>query len=451
MGTTKQENFTMIRLGFEQFTLDRRPAAWFWGQWGDGLWECTAFWSDSNYKAKGKAVPEWIYNWSGDLRNLDFYEEQSRFELGYAKQYIQESKKFIIPIGLVSLREEDFDYLLRVRFESEIADYIRAGKATVLFFNHLEGYTTERVLQRVSKFVENNDLPKEQVLVQIVNFEKELDQDWNFILERVSYWEERIEFFTKKRKIGLETYHRNLLNTFLEDNKCRAKDYTFLSLNRRWDFHRLIIAGFLKSTFPKKSLISHGQRDDIGKPVSWVELKQKIHPEEWRHTRNIENILKWFESTEQDVVWEVDKPLYYDDIVSGTLNLDLYRNTFVNLVTETYYNYDNARFLTEKTWKSIYVAQPFIMVGNRLNLRFLHELGYQTFDRWWDESYDDIWDPSKRLEAIIKICKQLGKKSKEELFQMTQEMEPVLEHNMRHLVDSSRIQNYWLSLENRCK
>ena len=49
-------------------------------------------------------------------------------------------------------------------------------------------------------------------------------------------------------------------------------------------------------------------------------------------------------------------------------------------------------FISEKTWKPIMVGHPFIMVGNKNNLKFLKDLGYKTFDKWIDESYDDIED-----------------------------------------------------------
>ena len=71
------------------------------------------------------------------------------------------------------------------------------------------------------------------------------------------------------------------------------------------------------------------------------------------------------------------------------------------------------------------------MVGNPYSLQKLHELGFKTFDKWWDESYDLEESFEKRLDKILDIMEELNKKTLVELQQMLLDMEEVLEHNYR--------------------
>jgi hypothetical protein len=59
-------------------------------------------------------------------------------------------------------------------------------------------------------------------------------------------------------------------------------------------------------------------------------------------------------------------------------------------------------------------------------------MGYKTFDKWWDEGYDNLptWE---RLAAITDIVFTLTQMSKQQLLDMYIEMQPVLEHNYKTL------------------
>jgi hypothetical protein len=88
-------------------------------------------------------------------------------------------------------------------------------------------------------------------------------------------------------------------------------------------------------------------------------------------------------------------------------------------------------FFSEKTSKPLFAKQPFLMIGNPYSLRKLHELGFKTFDKWWDESYDLVESFEKRLDSILSIMEVINKKPLVELQQMLLDMEEVLEHNYR--------------------
>jgi hypothetical protein len=83
-------------------------------------------------------------------------------------------------------------------------------------------------------------------------------------------------------------------------------------------------------------------------------------------------------------------------------------------------------------------CQPFIVFGNPGTLQELQNIGFKTFNEFWDESYDSELDFSKRLSKIITILKDLAKKSDEELLEITKKMLPILQHNYEHIRFAAR-------------
>ena len=74
----------------------------------------------------------------------------------------------------------------------------------------------------------------------------------------------------------------------------------------------------------------------------------------------------------------------------------------------------NPLMLTEKTYKSILFGHPFLVIGSRGTLSHLREMGYETFDEIFDESYDNfqednVCDWTKRVHHVVneveRICK----------------------------------------------
>lgn len=111
---------------------------------------------------------------------------------------------------------------------------------------------------------------------------------------------------------------------------------------------------------------------------------------------------------------------------------DEYEKTYFTIVSETNAEPDYC-FITEKTTKPMMNLHPFVILGNPHTLKVLKSYGLQTFDKWWDESYDDEFDFKKRSEMVLNIVKDLCSKSKEEWNDMLKEMRTILEFNKQHL------------------
>jgi hypothetical protein len=108
-----------------------------------------------------------------------------------------------------------------------------------------------------------------------------------------------------------------------------------------------------------------------------------------------------------------------------------YERTFISLLTESLVD-DDTLFLSEKIWKPIMVGHPFIVYGNQYTLNHLKNLGYQTFDKWIDESYDNEPDRNRRSKMVVEEIKKFENNTIEELTQLRNEMRDVCEYNQKH-------------------
>lgn len=115
----------------------------------------------------------------------------------------------------------------------------------------------------------------------------------------------------------------------------------------------------------------------------------------------------------------------------GHQEFELWKSGLWHIVTETVFYYDKLH-LTEKIFKPIVAQRPFMLAAAPGNLAYLRSYGFETFDRWIDESYDTIVDPDQRLQAIADQTKKLCSMGDSALRDMHQEMMPVLEHNFNH-------------------
>jgi len=120
-------------------------------------------------------------------------------------------------------------------------------------------------------------------------------------------------------------------------------------------------------------------------------------------------------------------------------------SSFLHVVTETCF-WESKTHLTEKIFKPIVARQPFVLIGCANNLKFLKSYGFKTFDAWWDESYDSIEDPIKRIQSVVQIINKICAMSIEDLTNMLKEMQSILQHNYDLFYSKSFIESAWNEL-----
>lgn len=137
---------------------------------------------------------------------------------------------------------------------------------------------------------------------------------------------------------------------------------------------------------------------------------------------------------EYDLNLDLNKP----NLVS-ILNWPLQQVSYIQVVNESLFHSDkNHMFINEKTFKPIACMQPFIVNGMPGSLKHLHELGFKTFNDWWDESYDTETDFDKRTDKVLEVVNQLCELSHQQLIDLLIDMQEVLEYNRSHLIKQPR-------------
>lgn len=98
---------------------------------------------------------------------------------------------------------------------------------------------------------------------------------------------------------------------------------------------------------------------------------------------------------------------------SSIYNVEDFNNTAISVVLETVF--DERIHLTEKTLRAIACGHPFMLAAGPGSLKLLRSYGFQTFDGYINESYDDIQDSQERLSAIVKEMKRISEFGAEKL------------------------------------
>ncbi len=130
-----------------------------------------------------------------------------------------------------------------------------------------------------------------------------------------------------------------------------------------------------------------------------------------------------------------------EDLISFPNNVTklqhLYTNAFLEIVHETDIN---SFFITEKTIRPILFKKPFIIMGCQGYMEGMKKLGFETFDRWLDERYDQA-EGKHRYDSILRRIDRIGSMSYESCTQMNLEMQEVIEHNYNHLINKGWLEN----------
>ena len=126
--------------------------------------------------------------------------------------------------------------------------------------------------------------------------------------------------------------------------------------------------------------------------------------------------------------------LFNDTWGDAIINPRAYTDTAFSIVTETIYDYPFS-FRTEKIWKSVIMGHPFVVAANVGYYRALHQAGFRTFGDLVDESFDSIWEPRERMEAMIEVIHDIIRNGSASFLMAS---EDVCKYNQEHLREHNR-------------
>ena len=113
---------------------------------------------------------------------------------------------------------------------------------------------------------------------------------------------------------------------------------------------------------------------------------------------------------------------------SDLIDPDIYNQTQYSAMIETTIHNDFAMF-SEKEAKPIVAKRPFVIFGSMRHLEAFRSLGFKTFDKVIDESYDLIEDRQERWQAVLDSMHRLTELEPVDVYDA---LEDVLEHNKTH-------------------
>ena len=228
----------------------------------------------------------------------------------------------------------------------------------------------------------------------------------------------------------------------------------FICLNRAFRAHRPCLVAYLyQKNLEDKGFISLGVTENNIGDLKNLEVVKKLLYANIPNSTNVEH---------KTIISDIKEGM---DKIAGILPLNLDRNdwdtnfahwgftpveyikdSYFSLVTSTHFFefQEKSPGWNEKEWKPIICKHPFIIVNRPHILKIMKRLGFLTFNRWFDESYDDIEDDFLRLQAIVNEVERLSNISDEEWKRMYEQMDHILEYN-RKIALEKRWENLFYS------
>ena len=360
------------------------------------------------------------------------------------KQLIEENKSFYVPIPILNHELETVNLDL-VTLPDDLVDYIEKGKAKIIIYQDSEGFLyKDSDIIWFNKFANKHNLNKNNFFVESANqnfkniceqYEKNTSAENKFGTLPSTDFEDRPWFSRQPKNYPHElAYHYKTFFEYLDRKINYQHTKKMMALARRYSgeraaiFHKVQTTPLLKdNTFSSLHNPYKSSKDHCIQLVKHLQLK------------NQDKVINWLDNnfdfvnghscdfTDQHINWasEINPNIHYDSLVNVTI--------------ETHQRPSKEIFLSEKTYRPFYTAQPFIIFGNPGTLRVLKEMGYKTFDKFWDESYDDDLPIDERLEKLYSTMTYIAETPMEKLNRLMEDFEPILRHNFNVMISSDRI------------
>ena len=326
----------------------------------------------------------------------------------------------------------DYNKLESVNISKEVYDLIKNGRCKIILNTSYEPYSTEKYefIERLENFATKYHLNNNNLKVITGNLAVQNDptKDYEFIpycyfLEH-PWFIEKDAFSTEEAP---EQRFKDIQNTF------KIKKELFLGINKTIESFDKKVLCYNRRAHPHRRILFYRFfRNDLIRENTYLSLNNQdqhrfvSYDAEFEITKEESDAINQF-YVDNPQNWVFDgKNLHVN--LANNFEENYHKRTFVSVVSETASNYETI-FFSEKIFKPIYACQPFLIAGNPNSLKTLKQFGFKTFDKWWDESYDEEPLFHIRLSKIESILENLCSKSDTELRNILIEMEEVLAHN----------------------
>jgi hypothetical protein len=324
-----------------------------------------------------------VYPFISPLRLLYFIKDHNYpVNISYINDPIPTNAFYPVGLGFFNY---DFDYFNML--SNRVKDLCREDRLKILFYYH-EGDNPYFEKDRLDQLCIDNELP-----VNCYRFisgntaAKNVPNFFYFPDHELFYWRNSV-MWNGQSMPGC-SYH----------TRRRSQQYTVLSRVHKW-WRATVVSelqhlGLINNSYMSYNTeVSHGdQFTDNPIRVRALNIIDRVNQFVERGPYRADNMTEKEHNSHWMLVTE-----HFD-------------NAYCNLVLETLYDAEQSlgAFISEKIFKPIRHAQPFIVFGTPHTLKLLNDLGYRTFDKLLDNSYDNEFDNTQRFVKTLKTVEQLHK------------------------------------------
>ena len=303
---------------------------------------------------------------------------------------------------------------------TEITEWSTQHPGRIVFSNPAEG--SETVLLQLQR-LRISDYVRDGRIGLLTS--GELEPGWRYC-KTDCYFSNIVEY-TENKAAQIET---------ALDYKVR-RPYEFLFLNGRLRPHRKFLIDHMRV----QGLLTHALWTNLGSQVEMAFTSKldtgktepiRLLPPEYEIDRARERLTPDLYTDGGFIKHKLFNNTWGDAIV----NPRCYTDTWFSVVTETIFDYPHT-FRTEKIYKPILMAHPFVVAANQGYLKDLRAAGFKTFHTLIDESYDQIGTPTARIERIIDTVRDISLNGAANFWEASRD---ICKYNQQHLVEYNRQQ-----------
>lgn len=226
------------------------------------------------------------------------------------------------------------------------------------------------------------------------------------------------------------------INNHKQSWQPEIKQYLASALLGGWGRERSVLFSALsRENLLKHCLVNYRRRPGQDPDPNWANLAQEYQSPEIPALDNDQFTNQAYQQNGFNSCVPVDFGILQQNWISQIIPWRIYDKCWLSLVAETG---TNSFMPSEKIAKPLLAGQPWMVLSCKFYLRQLRDLGFQTFHPLIDESYDEENSYRARIAAIIVALKQFERLDETEKLSRVRDMQPILEHNRRLMLDFTR-------------
>ena len=312
----------------------------------------------------------------------------------------------------------------------KILDEVRSGNGKLIFDNTLEGKSIEgdKFLNPLYESIDKLKLPTKNIYF-ITN---------NLVAEKTH------QNYDRENKINIISVMWNVFDIQRLKHQGNLPKKVLVDMEYKYKSVNI----FKTKHFLKINRTNRDERDIFMLFLNFEKLLDKClvsFPTLYR-TDNYPS--QFYKYTQQENINDLKSKLPFDiddtdktnhgpaGIGEGFFDADLpfnpihYRNSFISIVMGAFPFDTKGHHLHSSTFNPMYCGHPIIQFAPYKSLETMKQYGFKTFNKWWDESYDNEPDDWKRLQMIIDVVTTLSFYDEKDLLHMYDEMKETLQHNI---------------------